>query len=145
MYLRTSGHADNDILVPEFFTMPKLTDLKHAAREAGERFFTTREPCNRGHVGRRYASTGGCVECLTGKTEKPLTNVQTHIMRKWVFPTIVDINLPESAEVALEAYLLRCMDAFHTARGLVFPFNMQKVDFMEKTGLPLADYDPSKL
>lgn len=125
--------------------MPKLTDLKHAARVAGERFFTTGEPCSRGHIGRRYASTGGCVECLTGKTDSPLTRVQHAIMRRWVFRTVVDLQLPESAEVALEAYLLRCMEAFHSARGLRFPFDMQKVQWMERTGRPLAEYDPSQL
>lgn len=125
--------------------MPKITDLKVGARNAGERFFNTGVPCSRGHVGRRYASTGACVECLTGKTDKPLTHVQHAIMRRWQFHTVVDLKLPVESEVALEAYLLRCMDAFHTSRGLIFPFDMQKVDFMERTGLPLAEYDPAKL
>lgn len=38
-----------------------------------ERYFTS-TPCSRGHIGRRYKSTGACVECMAihGKAKRLL-------------------------------------------------------------------------
>lgn len=40
-----------------------LPSTKEAAREAGLRHYFTGLPCKRGHVARRYTSTGQCVDC----------------------------------------------------------------------------------
>jgi hypothetical protein len=37
--------------------------LRTAAAARGDRYFETGVPCKRWHVGQRYTSDGGCVEC----------------------------------------------------------------------------------
>ena len=34
------------------------------AKERGEKYYFTGKPCKRGHVDRRYASTGQCIACV---------------------------------------------------------------------------------
>lgn len=124
--------------------MPSQMDLRTAARERGEKYYSTNEPCRRGHVATRYVSNGGCLQCLTGKAPKDLTRVQAVIMRRWIFHTVIATQLGPEVEAALEAYLTRCMDAFHTARGAVFPVNYlsEKIAFVERTGRRIGEYKP---
>ncbi len=42
-----------------------ITEQRREARKLNLEKFYTGEPCNHGHVAMRYASSGGCVDCLS--------------------------------------------------------------------------------
>lgn len=46
---------------------PDLIMTKEQARSLGYMVYRTGRPCNRGHNGFRYVSTGTCVDCLRGR------------------------------------------------------------------------------
>ena len=91
-----------------------IKSLKLAAREAGERFFDTGFPCKEGHISKRYASTGQCVECMTAKTSKPLTQYQELAGLQFFKPTrmlVVSGVTPVQLD-ALDLHLATCAAAW---------------------------------
>lgn len=45
---------------------------RQLARLAGEKTYTSKDSCVKGHSGPRYVSSGGCIECLEERTESGL-------------------------------------------------------------------------
>lgn len=43
---------------------------KEAALESGELFYFNNRACRRGHLSKRYASSGNCVECMEERAEQ---------------------------------------------------------------------------
>lgn len=118
----------------------KLTDLKLEARAAGERFFRSDEPCPRGHIGDRYASTGGCKECLTGIAYKPLNDSLKTMMDRYVFTTVVPAELSARDVGMIEAYLVQCMDHYCRTKGVQSPpYDMAGVRWAIANGRPLSE------
>lgn len=50
---------------------------RDAAIATGNRFYTTDRPCRRGHLTKRYTSTGNCVDCMTITTEARRKEINT--------------------------------------------------------------------
>lgn len=96
------------------------TKLKLQARETGQRFYTTGAPCNNGHVGRRYASNGCCVECLTGKSDKPLNEGQVYEGMFRHKPPAMLMPKAATAEILeeLDGYLVMCAHHLLSKKGL---------------------------
>ncbi|QWY83261.1 HNH endonuclease protein [Rhizobium phage RHph_X2_25] len=68
----------------------RLPRTRAEALEIGAKHFFTGEPCSRGHVAKRYASTGQCHACqyehrIRWRTENPEKERETRIqsLRKW--------------------------------------------------------------
>lgn len=94
-------------------------NLKLAAREAGQRFYTTGTPCKRNHIGKRYASTGQCVECMTGKSDKPLGEYQALGGMQHYKPTRLLLKADVTPEdlVELDMYLVRSAQVLLEHKG----------------------------
>lgn len=48
---------------------PDMLIPRDIADSLGYKVFRTGQPCRKGHKGWRYVSTGGCIDCLSGKRE----------------------------------------------------------------------------
>lgn len=116
-----------------------ISQLKFAARESGEKFFDCPIPCRRGHVGKRYASTGGCVACVTHRSLKPLTETQLAVARRYVFSTAVPLGMADHDVDMLETYLTRCMEHYCKAKGQEPPYDMGAVAWSEQQNKPLHE------
>ena len=99
--------------------MNEWTKLRREARERGEKFFETGRPCKYGHVCKRYASTGGCIECVTYRCPKPPAPLQ---MRFGV-ELFVALNFTEDDKIALETYLFEAANGFCNHLGKPMPVN----------------------
>lgn len=116
------------------------TEMRLAARAAGARFYQVAEPCRYGHVSPRYASNGCCVECLTGKSAKPLTEAMAFVSRRYVLQTVVPVEFTDADTEALEQYLLECLHAFAKARGVATPpYNLGRVAWAREYKRPMRE------
>jgi hypothetical protein len=67
-----------------------IMDEREAARAAGLSRYTSTIPCRRaGHVGERYASNGGCIQCIDNtKVPAPLG-----VKKKLDHPQRLELNI----------------------------------------------------
>jgi len=94
---------------------PPATDVeaRMLARERGFKTYATGRPCKHGHVSPRYASSGGCVSCLTGRYAKVhLTKHQKTVWGGASFPYAVPLDFSDDERDRLNAYLRRCLLSF---------------------------------
>ncbi len=61
--------------------MFKTATTRAEALELGLSFYETGRPCIHGHFSKRYASTGGCLQCLRGSTPVSAAIVDTNGLR----------------------------------------------------------------
>lgn len=95
------------------------TKLKLAAQERGEMHYMG-PPCKKGHIGKRYASTGCCVACLTHKSFKPLNEGQTleGMHRYRCYPLLVPKQATPALLAELDNYMTLCAWDWLTKRGV---------------------------
>lgn len=80
--------------------------LRLAARNAGEKVYTSGYPCKKGHLSPRYVSSDACLAC-TGRFGAMLAGVSSPYMAVLKAPP-----LPPECYPTLNAELQRTMDAF---------------------------------
>lgn len=107
------------------------TDKRIAARDAGERFYFTGVPCKRGHVSQRYASTGGCMECVKGGGR---SKAVTCIQRPYVLRSVVALNITEAELLSLDTYLHECILKFSDSIGKPMPFEPYRIQWARANG-----------
>lgn len=60
-----------------------LPTSRKSALAIGQKYYFTGEPCKYGHIEKRYVGNGGCVVCLTNRTNKWIeSNYEKHIKSK---------------------------------------------------------------
>jgi hypothetical protein len=116
--------------------------LRIAAREAGELFYSTGQPCKYGHHARRYTSTGGCLECLhPGHTQKALDKFQAQVVQRYSLYTLIPKEATLQDKEELDRYLQRCLIAFDKTKG--WPnLHTSALSWAEETGRPIREYKP---
>lgn len=60
---------------------------RREAQRFGFRFYFTGEECNRGHLARRYVSSGRCIRCSPKSSGPSIIPAHITIMRKVIVPT----------------------------------------------------------
>lgn len=115
-------------------------ELRQIAKEAQALTFDTGRPCKRGHYAPRYTSNSGCVECLTGKSAKPLSAGQLQEMKPYHFQNVVPNRYTTQTIDRLELYLIRCLYQFAIAQGVEHPpYHLAAVTWAEQLGRPLRE------
>ena len=90
-------------------TLASIKQLRIQAFERGERFFHTGRPCKEGHISKRYASNGCCVECLTpGASQRSLSRYQAAVVKRFSFWCLVPVATTESEMLEFKRYLASC-------------------------------------
>lgn len=93
-------------------------DLRMAARASGDLFYSTGYPCKRGHIAKRYASTGGCVECVRpGAGQRALSRDQARVVTRVAFWALIPVATSDDDVVALKRYLATCMQQWEKSKG----------------------------
>lgn len=59
-----------------------LPKTKKEAKFAGSKFYFTGEPCNKGHIDKRYVSDGSCVSCTLVRANKRYVTKKSEILVK---------------------------------------------------------------
>jgi len=106
-------------------------NLRQVAADKGEMFFDTGKPCKRGHMSKRYVSTGGCVACLnyTIKVRRnPWTNKLVPFTNNHLWTAT---HFSKAQRIALRIYLQHCIFEFIRA-------NMGDLDFNARVELQAA-------
>jgi len=67
---RPPSSQQSDIAGQLMTEQPDMIIDRQAAKEIGLTVYRTGTPCTHGHAGWRYVSTGGCIDCLKGKSDK---------------------------------------------------------------------------
>jgi hypothetical protein len=68
-HLRWASPRENQMDVPVEIRRKRVAHevvnrgARYAAKQAGEKFYSTGNPCPRGHIGLRYVRNGECKEC----------------------------------------------------------------------------------
>lgn len=120
-----------------------IMDVRFEAKIKGDKFFLGHS-CKRGHSGKRYVSTGGCVECLTvgAKPKPPLTSAQAMMYQRYKFEIRLDRSMTQTQVDTLDAYLLEC--AYRWAVAQKMPLASQhlaygRIGVMNDTGKSLRE------
>ena len=115
-------------------------ELKLAAREAGLRHYDPGVPCKRGHISKRYASTGQCVECQSGKTDRPLDDAQQMMVDRYRIAFLIPKLSPDMM-LELDTFMVRCADHFIRTEAKLLPVSLMNAQEMAKgTGKPVREY-----
>jgi hypothetical protein len=122
--------------------MPTNTELKLAARAAGEKFYNTGSPCKQGHYSKRYASTGQCVECMTWRSPSTLSEAQAMAVRRYTLSFLLPLEVSDAQLAYLDEYLVRCALACMQAQNLKTPCASlsNAITMHEHTGKPVREY-----
>jgi hypothetical protein len=92
--------------------------MRQDAIDRGARFFSTGKPCSNGHTSKRYASNGGCVECLTpGAGRRALSRFQEQVVKVFVFRALVPVEHTEEDMLQLKLYIATCMQQWEKSKG----------------------------
>lgn len=118
--------------------MGKSSDLRYEARQRGELFYETNEPCKRGHVSRRYTSNGGCVECLG--TGKRIAKLDPRIFQPYVLTLAVDSLLSKDDLIAFDNFMRQCALAHARQNKLVLRINEQALQWAIENKRPYAEW-----
>jgi hypothetical protein len=98
-------------------------DLRREAANKGETKYKMHVPCRRGHLGMRYTSTGGCVEC----TNVRLIRAPTMMQNSFRFDSYVAPALTSAERIDLEIYLWECLIAWSAHIGKPAPINSETI------------------
>jgi hypothetical protein len=121
-------------------TIEGLQAAKLAAREAGEITFTIGIPCRRGHISPRYASTGACITCLTGKVYGGGIHASLRgLIKPYVFSAKLSSALSDYDTDMLETYLTICVNAYCKAKGVESYCDTGAANWSQETGRPMKE------
>lgn len=117
------------------------TDLKMEARASGAIHYSTGKPCKRGHTSPRYASNGCCVECLTGKADKPLDKYQVMAGMHYHKPVRLLLAAPLAQDVAdaLDDYIVVCCITYLEHNGIDTGALKMRLSEARGKGVPIRD------
>lgn len=120
----------------------RTIDIRLAARERGEKTFSTGMACKRGHFSKRYTSNGGCIECMTGMFAKPLSDMQAQAVQRYTFTALLPTpNVQVVDARALSLYLASCMLQWERVNNVHAGVNnwQVKIEWAQAQGKPLAE------
>jgi hypothetical protein len=117
------------------------TDLKLQARDNGERFYNTGAPCKRGHTSKRYASTGQCVECQSGHSDRQLDKNQGMAGMHYHKPVrlLLGVELAQDVADALDDYMVVCAKTYLQHKGINTEALDARLSQARATGKPIRD------
>jgi hypothetical protein len=114
--------------------------MKLNARAAGERFYHSGQPCKQGHNSKRYASTGQCVECMTGKSDKPLTEAQQHAVQRYKLAFLLPLEATPELLLGLDTYMVDCAKRYMEHHKLLPASLINAQSMAQSTGKPIRDF-----
>lgn len=115
--------------------MSKYGDLilRHAAAAAGQKRYVSPRPCIRGHLGERYTTTGGCIECIARFKVAAIPKVNAvQVVFSFHLPMPDDVPTPD----AFRVYLTECAVKWYETKGPRVPFDPVMLEKMRTTGKP---------